>query len=120
MIQSLNSKVDFVSKGTLYGVFPNYGQIMIGNNAFEFYSNLNPSKCIQIKWEMIDRLVATVRFNGKWIPRFAIVTINEKVYYFASKEPLLLLKLIKNYLPSSKMTRSLTIFDSIKRKFKNT
>lgn len=118
MVQSLNSTVDFVVDATFYATFPDYGKIMVGNNAFEFYSDSNPMKCLQLKWEMIDRLVATVKFKGKWIPRFAIVTTDDKVYYFASKNSLMVLKCIRKYIPSEKMTKSLTIIDIIKKKLK--
>nr|WP_317358238.1 DUF956 family protein [uncultured Tyzzerella sp.] len=118
MIQSLNSKVDFVVDATYYNTFHSYGKIMIGNESFEFYNNFNPKKCIQIKWENIDKIIATVKFKGKWIPRFSIITKDNNVYYFSCKQPLQLLKIMRNYIDSEKMTRSLTIFDSIKRKFK--
>lgn len=117
MVQSLNSKVDLVIKGTFYGVFPDYGQIMIGNAGFEFYNNFNPSKCIQIKWESIDTIVASVRLKGKWIPRFAICVKNN-TYYFSSKDNKTVLRAINKYIEADKMFRTLSIFDSIKNKFK--
>lgn len=117
MIQSLNSKVDLVIDATFYSHFPDYGKIMIGNGGFEFYSNSNPKKCIQISWSLIDSIIASVMFKGKWIPRFAITTKNNKTYYFSSKEPKKVLRAINIYIPSDKMFRSLNTFDRIKQKF---
>lgn len=116
MVQSLNSKVDLVTKGTFYGIFPDYGQIMIGNVGFEFYSNSNPKKCIQIRWETINSIIASVKFNGKWIPRFAIC-IKNNTYYFSAKDTKKVLNAINKYIQADKMFRSSSIFDSIKKKF---
>ncbi|MDE6182674.1 MAG: DUF956 family protein, partial [Eubacteriales bacterium] len=109
MVQSLNSKVDLVIKGTFYGIFPDYGQIMIGNAGFEFYSNSNPEKCIQIRWEAIDSIIASVKFNGKWIPRFA-VCIKNNTYYFSSKDNKKVLRAINKYIPADKMFKALSTF----------
>lgn len=118
MVQSLNSKVDLVTKATFYGGFPQYGQIMIGNAGFEFYETSNPKKCVQIEWGLIEKIVASTMFKNKWIPRFAIVTKNNRTYYFSSKQPKVVLRAINTYIPSNKMFHSLTIIDKLKNIFK--
>lgn len=118
MVQSLNSKVDLVTNATFYRGFPQYGQIMIGNAGFEFYEASNPKKCVQLKWESIEKVVASTMFKNKWIPRFAIVTKNNFIYYFSAKQPKLVLKAINVYIPSNKMFHSLTITNRLKTIFK--
>lgn len=41
MVQSLNTKVDLTIKATSYLGLTNYGKIMVGDNAFEFYNDKN-------------------------------------------------------------------------------
>ncbi len=47
---------------------------MIGDRGFEFYHAKDPRKFIQIPWEEVDYVLASVMFKGKWIPRYAIQT----------------------------------------------
>ncbi len=117
MVQSLNSKVDLVKEATFYGGFPIYGQIMVGNAGFEFYAKDNPKKCIQISWDRIEKIVASTMFKNRWIPRFAIVTNENKTYYFSAQNPKQVLKVLNIYIPASKMFHSLTILDRIKSLF---
>ena len=74
MVQSMNTKVDYTVAATSYLGMANYGKVMIGDKAFEFYNEKNLKDYIQIPWEEIDYVMASVNFKGKWIPRFAIVT----------------------------------------------
>ena len=46
--------------------------VMLGNKAFEFYNEKNPEDYIQIPWDEIDYVAASVLFGGKKIARFAI------------------------------------------------
>ena len=66
-----NSVVDLTIPATSYHGLATYGNVMIGNKAFEFYNEKNPEDFIQIPWEQIDH-VAGSAFGGKWIARFAI------------------------------------------------
>lgn len=116
MVKSLNSKVDLVVNGTNYSYFTEYGKIMIGNAGFEFYSNRDRNKYIQIPWDIIQNVTAVVHFKGKWIPKFSIQVNNNK-YYFSSKEPKKTLKAMQNYIGKEKMFQSLSIFKIIKNKF---
>ena len=72
MVQSLNTKVDLVIDATAFTGLTDYGQIMIGDRGFEFYHAKDPRKFIQIPWEEVDYVLASVMFKGKWIPRYAI------------------------------------------------
>ena len=48
MAQSQNSTVDFTAKATSFHGLATYGDILIGNKAFEFYNQKNPEDYIQI------------------------------------------------------------------------
>ena len=74
MVQSLNTKVDLTVKATSYLGLANYGEVMVGDKAFEFYNEKNIRDYIQIPWEEVNCVMASVMFKGKWIPRFAVVT----------------------------------------------
>ncbi len=47
MAQSKNSTVDFAQRASFHGL-ATYGDILIGNKAFEFYNQENPEDYIQI------------------------------------------------------------------------
>lgn len=79
MAQSLNSKVDLTIKATSFAGLSTNGNVMVGNKAFEFYNERNVEDCIQIPWDTIDRVEASVLFN-KSISRF-VIFINEKTYF---------------------------------------
>lgn len=117
MVKSLNTTVDLVIKGTSFMILPDYGQIMIGDKAFEFYHNRDSRKYIQIPWEEVDYVTASVLFGGRWIPRYAIQTKHNGIFTFASKNPKKVLRAIRVYVDSKKMVRSLGFFGVIKRAF---
>lgn len=74
MVQSINTKVDLTIDATSYLGVADYGKIMIGDKGFEFFNNRDARKFVQIPWEEVDYVVASVVFKGKWIPRYAIQT----------------------------------------------
>ena len=81
----------------------------------EFYHAKDPRKFIQIPWEEVDYVLASVMFKGKWIPRYAIQTKKNGTYTFASKEPKRVLRAIREYIDPDHMVQSLSFFDVIKR-----
>ncbi|MDQ6107988.1 DUF956 family protein [Enterococcus faecalis] len=115
MVQSLNTKVDLVIDATAFTGLTDYGQIMIGDRGFEFYHAKDLRKFIQIPWEEVDYVLASVMFKGKWIPRYAIQTKKNGTYTFASKEPKRVLRAIREYVDPDHMVQSLSFFDVIKR-----
>lgn len=74
MAQSLNTKVDLTIKATSYFGMTSYGKVMVGDKAFEFYNDRNVNDYIQIPWDEVDKIAASVLFKGKWISRFVIMT----------------------------------------------
>ncbi|PFA48465.1 hypothetical protein COI92_27170 [Bacillus anthracis] len=119
MIQSINTKVDLVIDATSFMGLSDYGEIMIGDKGFEFYNSRDSRKFIQIPWEEVDYVIASVMFKGKWIPRYAIKTKRNGTFSFSSKDPKKVLRTIREYVEPNHMVRSLSFFDVIKRSFKS-
>ncbi|MDD6795062.1 MAG: DUF956 family protein [Clostridiaceae bacterium] len=119
MVQSINTKVDLVMDSTAFTGLNDYGKIMIGDKAFEFYNDRDPRKFIQIPWEEVESVIASVMFKGKWIPRYAIKTKKNGTYTFASKDTKHVLRAVRNYVDPANMVRSLSFFQVLKRGIKS-
>ena len=119
MVQSLNTKVDLVIDATAFTGVADYGKIMIGDKGFEFYNSRDTRKYIQIPWEEVDYVIASIMFKGKWIPRYAIRTKKNGTYTFASKDSKRVLRAVRNYVNPDHMVRSLSFFDVVKRAVKS-
>lgn len=117
MAQSQNSVVDLTIPATSYHGLATYGNVMIGNKAFEFYNEKNPEDFIQIPWEQIDHVAGSVMFGGKWIARFAIMTKNDGGFSFSTKDNKKTLRAMRAYIPEDHLVRSLSFFDVVKRGF---
>ena len=115
MVQSLNTKVDLTMNATSYLGVAEYGKIMIGDKGFEFYNDRDARKFVQIPWEEVDVVIASVMFKGRWIPRFAIRTKKNGTYSFSAKHPKEVLRAIRKYVDPSHMVRSLSLIDVVKR-----
>ena len=118
VVQSINSKVDLVKKATSFHDFNSYGQIMVGNNGFEYYNDRNVKDFIQIPWSEVDLVIASVMFGGRSIPRFAIQTKSNGTFTFSSRDPKETLRAIRKYVPADHMVRSPSFFDVIKTNIK--
>ncbi|PEF43849.1 hypothetical protein CON22_24840 [Bacillus cereus] len=119
MVQSINTKVDLVIDATSFMGIADYGEIMIGDKGFEFYNSRDTRKFIQIPWEEVDHVIASVMFKGKWIPRYEIKTKRNGTFSFSSKDSKKVLRTIREYVNPNHMVRSLSFFDVIKRSFKS-
>ncbi|MDF0479004.1 DUF956 family protein [Vagococcus sp. PNs007] len=119
MVQSINTKVDLVIDATSFTGLTDYGKIMVGDKGFEFYNDRDKRKFIQIPWEEVDLVLASVMFKGKWIPRYAIQTKKNGTYTFSSKQPKKVLRAIREYVDSDRMVHSLSFMDVVKRGFKS-
>lgn len=119
MVQSINTKVDLVMDATSFNGITDYGKIMIGDKGFEFYNSRDARKFIQIPWEEVDYVIASVMFKGKWIPRYALQTKKNGTYTFSSKEAKKVLRTVRNYVDADHMVRSLSFFDVMKRSVKS-
>ena len=74
MVKSLNTEMAPTTKGTWFREGPIYGNIMVGDKAFEFYNDTKLQDYVQIPWDEITYVIADVYFGGKFIPRFEIRT----------------------------------------------
>lgn len=115
MVQSLNAKVDLSIKATSYLGMANYGKVLIGDKAFEFYNEKNIKDYIQIPWTEVDYVMASVMFKGKWIPRFAIYTKQNGHFTFSTRDNKATLRAVNQYIPSDRLVRSLSFFQVLHR-----
>ncbi|AOA03575.1 MULTISPECIES: DUF956 family protein [Carnobacterium] len=119
MVESINTKVDLVIDATAFTGLTDYGKIMIGDKGFEFYNARDARKFIQIPWEEVNHVIASVMFKGKWIPRYAIETKKNGTYTFSSKKPKTVLRAMREYVDPADMIQSLSFFDVMKRAVKS-
>ena len=108
MAISMNTKVLYTKKAnTLNGMFGNKnGNILVGNNAFEFYNSRNPEDYIQIPWNEIIRIRAQLFFKDKYIRGFFIDTKNAGTYNFVVKNAGKTLKIMRDFLGNEKIVRN--------------
>ena len=114
-VQSLNSSVELLIDATALNGLGQYGKIMIGNKGFEFYDERDCHKFIQIPWEEVDVVIASIMLKGKWIPRYAVRTKKNGTYTFASKDPKLVLRTIRNHIEAERIVKSLSFFQVVAR-----
>ena len=108
MAISMNTKVLFTTKAnSLSGMFGNKnGDILVGDNAFEFYNSRNPEDYIQIPWNEIIRVRAQLFFKDKYIRGFFIDTKNTGTYNFVVKNAGKTLKTMRDFLGNEKIVRN--------------
>ena len=114
MAQSLNNQVDLTIKATSFLGLTSTGKVMIGDKAFEFYNDRNVEDFIQIPWDRIDRIEASV-IGKKRISRFAIFLANDKYFSFSTRDNIKTLRAVAKYVPADQMLRSLSFADVFKR-----
>ena len=73
---------------------------------------------IQIPWEEVDYIAASVMRKGKSIPRFSIHTKKSGDFSFSTQEPKAVLRAINQYIPGDRMLRSLTFREVLTRNVK--
>ena len=117
MVESQNSKIDIKTKANYLGGLTSRGDLLVGNKAIEYYNEKNVRDFIQIPYTEIKMVTASVIFNKK-ITRIAIHTKKNGDFIFNSPENKAILRAINKYLPDDKLRRSLTVWESIKRKLK--
>lgn len=115
MVQSLNKKSELVMNATSHMGLTDYGKIMIGDRAFEFYDDRDKKNYIQIPWTEIDYVVVSVMFGGKWIPRFGIKTKKNGLFTFSSKDPKRVLRQIREHIDANNIVKSLSFFQVLGR-----
>lgn len=118
MVEALNAQVELVEKGTYFTAFSAYGKILVGEKGFEFYDDRNIENYVQIPWDEIDIVVASLLFGGKWIPRFRIQTKRDGSFTFAAQQPKRVLKAMTNHIDPNHVVRALTFSQNLIRNIK--
>ena len=113
MAQSQNSSVDLALKATSIQGLTTYGDVMVGNAAFEFYNEKNPEDYIQIPWDQVDYVAAEV-LPGKKIARFAIFTKENGHFSFSTRDNKATLRAMRAYIPEDRLQRSPSFADVMK------
>ncbi len=113
MAQSQNSSVDLALKATSFQGLTTYGDVMVGNAAFEFYNEKNPEDYIQIPWDQVDYVAAEV-LPGKKIVRFAIFTKENGHFSFSTRDNKATLRAMRAYIPEDRLQRSPSFADVMK------
>ena len=117
MAQSQNTKVEMTIKATSYHSLATYGDVLIGDKAFEFYNERNPEDFIQIPWDEISYVSASVM--GKNVTRFAIF-INEKTSFsFSTRDNKKTLRAVRDHIGEDKMFRSPSFLQVVGRGLKS-
>lgn len=117
-VQSINRKAHLVVNATSFMDLTAYGKIMIGDQGFEFYHARDIRKFIQLPWNEILRVQATVFFKGKWIPRFTVETKENGSFIFSAKKSKQVLSLIGKQIGRENIVHALGMWDVLKRSFK--
>ena len=110
MAQSQNTKVDLTIPATMFVGLTTTGNMMVGDRALEYYNERNVEDYIQIPWDQIDHIAASVLFGGRIIPRFAVFTTENGHFAFSTRNNHAALRAIRAYIGGEKIVRSETFF----------
>ena len=113
MVQSQNTKVDYTERASSLSGLTTYGDVMIGDRAFEFYNERNKEDFIQIPWDEVDYVAAEV-LPGKKIARFAIFTKENGHFDFSTRDNKATLRAMREHLPEDLLQRSPSLLDVLK------
>ena len=113
MVQSQNTKVDYTERASSLTGLTTYGDVMVGDRAFEFYNERNREDFIQIPWDEVDYVAAEV-LPGKKIARFAIFTKENGHFDFSTRDNKATLRAMREHLPEDLLQRSPSLLDVLK------
>ena len=118
MAQSLNKVIDLQTTGTSYlSISGKVGKFLVGDQALEFYPDVNVEQYIQIPWSSIQQIGANV--SGRKISRHFEVFTDQGKFLFASKDSGAILKIAREKLGNDKIVKLPTLLQTIGQKFKN-
>ena len=121
MAQSQNTTVELTIKATSFQGLTTYGDLLVGDRAVEFYNERNPEDYIQIPWDEVDYVAASVMFGGRLISRFAIFTRSNGHFSFSTRDNKRTLRSFRGHVPEDRLQRSPTFLQvmglGIKRLF---
>ena len=118
MTQSLNKVIDLQTTGTSYlSISGKVGKFLVGDQALEFYPDVNVEQYIQIPWSSIQQIGANV--SGRKISRHFEVFTDQGKFLFASKDSGAILKIAREKLGNEKVVKLPTLVQTIGQKLKN-
>ena len=118
MAQSLNQVIDLQTTGTSYlSISGKVGKFLVGDQALEFYPDVNVEQYIQIPWSSIQQIGANV--SGRKISRHFEVFTDQGKFLFASKDSGAILKIAREKLGNDKVVTLPTLLQTIGQKLKN-
>ena len=118
MAQSLNKVIDLQTTGTSYlSISGKVGKFLVGDQALEFYPDVNVEQYIQIPWSSVNQIGANV--SGRKISRHFEVFTDQGKFLFASKDSGAILKIARKKLGNDKVVKLPTLLQTIGQKFKN-
>ena len=118
MAQSLNQVIDLQTTGTSYlSISGKVGKFLVGDQALEFYPDVNVEQYIQIPWSSIQQIGANV--SGRKISRHFEVFTDQGKFLFASKDSGAILKIAREKLGNEKVVKLPTLLQTIGQKLKN-
>jgi len=118
MAQSLNQVIDLQTTGTSYlSISGKVGKFLVGDQALEFYPDVNVEQYIQIPWSSIQQIGANV--SGRKISRHFEVFTDRGKFLFASKDSGAILKIAREKLGNDKVVKLPTLLQTIGQKLKN-
>ena len=118
MAQSLNKVIDLQTTGTSYlSISGKVGKFLVGDQALEFYPDVNVEQYIQIPWSSIQQIGANV--SGRKISRHFEIFTDQGKFLFASKDSGAILKIAREKLGNDKVVKLPTLLQTIGQKFKN-
>ena len=118
MAQSLNKVIDLQTTGTSYlSISGKVGKFLVGNQALEFYPDVNVEQYIQIPWSSIQQIGANV--TGRKISRHFEVFTDQGKFLFASKDSGAILKIAREKIGNDNVVKLPTLIQTIGQKLKN-
>ena len=118
MAQSLNKVIDLQTTGTSYlSISGKVGKFLVGDQALEFYPDVNVEQYIQIPWTSVNQIGANV--SGRKISRHFEVFTDQGKFLFASKDSGAILKIAREKLGNDKVVKLPTLLQTIGQKLKN-
>ncbi|KXT98119.1 putative regulator of the mannose operon, ManO [Streptococcus oralis] len=118
MAQSLNQAIDLQTTGTSYlSISGKVGKFLVGDQALEFYPDVNVEQYIQIPWSSIQQIGANV--SGRKISRHFEVFTDQGKFLFASKDSGAILKIAREKLGNERVVKLPTLLQTIGQKLKN-
>ena len=118
MAQSLKQVIDLQTTGTSYlSISGKVGKFLIGDQALEFYPDVNVEQYIQIPWSSVNQIGANV--SGRKISRHFEVFTDQGKFLFASKDSGAILKIAREKLGNDKVVKLPTLLQTIGQKLKN-